>query len=169
MNKTAGTMAKTIAAGTQRNFYYKSSYADYQTYSELIDYTYGKFGIHSYTVEVYSGGSSSDSAYNPNRDFTSDAGCMWNNTLPATKTVYYTHDEAVKILQAAGVDPAKLKVMECRQFALSYAIWKLGIKPYPAHKAVNDALNTAEIIKKLDMMNWMAEERQYRNEEADCI
>jgi len=59
--------------------------------------------------------------------------------------------------------------MECRQFALSYAIWKLGIKPYPAHKAVNDALNTAEIIKKLDMMNWMAEERQYRNEEADCI
>jgi len=112
MNKTAGTMAKTIAAGTQRNFYYKSSYADYQTYSELIDYTYGKFGIHSYTVEVYSGGSSSDSAYNPNRDFTSDAGCMWNNTLPATKTVYYTHDEAVKILQAAGVDPAKLKVMD---------------------------------------------------------
>ncbi len=33
MDQTAKEMAKTIAEGTQRNFYYKQSYHDYPTYS----------------------------------------------------------------------------------------------------------------------------------------
>ncbi len=39
---------------------------------------------------------------------------------------------------------------EGRDFALSYAIWKLGIKPRIAHDALNDALNTLEVIRRLD-------------------
>lgn len=34
---------------------------------------------------------------------------------------------------------------------LNYAIWKLGIKPSPAHDALNDSLNTAEILRHLDL------------------
>ena len=56
-------MAETAAAtassdGVTRNFYYRSSWSDYPTTSELIDYAYGVFGIHAYTMEVYSPGSS---------------------------------------------------------------------------------------------------------------
>ena len=122
MDQTAKEMAKTIAEGTQRNFYYKQSYHDYPTYSELIDYAYGKFGIHPYTIEVYSGGSSEDSAYDPNHDLSSDKGCKWNNKLPDVKEVYYTHEEAVKILEAAGIDPAKLQIKD--KATNEYRPWK---------------------------------------------
>ena len=39
--------------------------------------------------------------------------------------------------------------MEDRDFALSYAIWKMGIKPARAHDALNDALNTLEVMRHL--------------------
>lgn len=122
MDQTAKEMTKTIAEGTQRNFYYKQSYHDYPTYSELIDYAYGKFGIHPYTIEVYSGGSSEDSAYDPNHDLSSDKGCKWNNKLPDVKEVYYTHEEAAKILEAAGVDPANLQIKD--KATNEYRLWK---------------------------------------------
>lgn len=121
MDKTAKDMAGTIAKAAQRNFYYKQSYFDYPTYSELIDYAYAKFGIHPYTIEVYSGGSSEDSAYDPNRDLLSDKGCKWNNTLPEVKEVYYTHEEAVKVLKDAGVDPEKLQVKDA--VTKEYRLW----------------------------------------------
>ena len=38
---------------------------------------------------------------------------------------------------------------EDRDFALSYAMWKLEIKPAPSHDALNDALNTAEVMRVL--------------------
>lgn len=122
MDKTAKEMTQVIAEATQRNFYYKQSYHDYPTYSELIDYAYAKFGIHPYTIEVYSGGSSEDSVYDPNHDLSSDKGCKWNNTLPPVKEVYYTHEEAVKILEKAGVDPAKLQIKDA--VTKEYRLWR---------------------------------------------
>ncbi|MDO4556874.1 MAG: 3'-5' exonuclease [Lachnospiraceae bacterium] len=59
--------------------------------------------------------------------------------------------------------------MENRNFSLSYAIWKLGIKPFPAHNALNDAKNTGEIIKRLDAPNWIEEERRYMSENMNCV
>ena len=41
---------------TGRGFYSKSSYEDYPTSAELIDYAYGRLNIHAYTIEVYCGG-----------------------------------------------------------------------------------------------------------------
>ena len=40
---------------------------------------------------------------------------------------------------------------EDRSFALSYAMWKFDIKPQRSHDALNDALNTVEVIKRLDL------------------
>ena len=39
---------------------------------------------------------------------------------------------------------------EDRNFALSYAMWKFEIKPEPSHDALNDAINTVEVMKRLD-------------------
>ena len=40
---------------------------------------------------------------------------------------------------------------EGRDFALSYAMWNMGIKPAPSHDALNDAINTAEVMRRLDL------------------
>ncbi len=40
---------------------------------------------------------------------------------------------------------------EDRSFALSYAMWKFGIKPQRSHDALNDAINTVEVIRRLDL------------------
>ena len=40
---------------------------------------------------------------------------------------------------------------EDRHFALSYAVWKLGIVPEQSHDALNDAINTAEVLRRLDL------------------
>ena len=39
---------------------------------------------------------------------------------------------------------------EDRNFALSYAMWKFDIKPERSHDALNDAINTVEVMKRLD-------------------
>lgn len=39
---------------------------------------------------------------------------------------------------------------EDRNFALSYAMWKFDIKPERSHDALNDAINTVAVMKKLD-------------------
>jgi len=39
---------------------------------------------------------------------------------------------------------------EDRSFALSYAMWKFDIKPERSHDALNDAINTVAVMKKLD-------------------
>ena len=41
--------------------------------------------------------------------------------------------------------------MEGRDFALNYAMWKMEIKPAPSHDALNDAINTAEVMRHLDL------------------
>lgn len=40
---------------------------------------------------------------------------------------------------------------EDRSFALSYAMWKFDIKPERSHDALNDAINTVAVMKKLDL------------------
>ena len=35
--------------------------------------------------------------------------------------------------------------------ALSYAMWRMEITPHRSHDALNDALNTVEVMKKLDL------------------
>ena len=40
---------------------------------------------------------------------------------------------------------------EGRAFALSYAMWKFDIKPERSHDALNDAINTVEVLRKLDL------------------
>lgn len=40
---------------------------------------------------------------------------------------------------------------EGRSFALSYAMWKFEIKPQRNHDALNDAVNTVEVLKRLDL------------------
>ena len=44
-----------------------------------------------------------------------------------------------------------------RQYALTYALWKLDIKPEIAHDALNDAVNTAEVLRRLDLSNGLDE------------
>ena len=39
---------------------------------------------------------------------------------------------------------------EDRSFALSYAMWKFDIKPERSHDALNDAINTVAVMRKLD-------------------
>lgn len=39
---------------------------------------------------------------------------------------------------------------EGRSFALSYAMWKFEIKPERSHDALNDAVNTVAVMRKLD-------------------
>lgn len=114
MKKTATSMSKAIAKATHRNFYAKQSFYDYQTYSELIDYAFGKWGIHSYTIEVYNGGVGRNgiSEYDPDMNPYDPAGpnsqvpnyCKWNDTLPSTVNVDMTHEEAVAMFEKAGID-----------------------------------------------------------------
>lgn len=60
MKETAAKMAQVFQDYTGRGFYSMSSNEDYPTAAELIDYAYGRYNIHAYTIEVYSPGKSED-------------------------------------------------------------------------------------------------------------
>lgn len=94
--------------GVTRNFYYRSSWSDYPTSAEMIDWAYGRLGIHAYTVEVYSGGDSDpntestsewDGAY-LNYDGTYARGCTWQNgdqlaNAAASYITEYTYEQVI--------------------------------------------------------------------------
>jgi hypothetical protein len=65
MQATAEAMAAAYSASTGRNYYALQSYEDYPTTAELIDFSYGRLGIYSYTVECYSGGTRTYNWGNP--------------------------------------------------------------------------------------------------------
>ncbi|MEM2021948.1 MAG: M14 family zinc carboxypeptidase [Zestosphaera sp.] len=73
MSEVAKRMAEVMTEVTGRNYYYKQSYHDYPTAAELIDWSYGRLHIHSYTVEVYAAGTGT---YN------------WGNPIPPDKWEY---------------------------------------------------------------------------------
>ncbi len=80
------TAQKMIAAFEEpsggRTMYEKQSYNDYPTTSEMIDWAYGRLGIHAYTVEVYRGGF-------PDTESTDPADLhTWGNELPEEKWEY---------------------------------------------------------------------------------
>lgn len=68
MQATSEAMADAFSESTGKNYYAMQSYEDYPTTSELIDYSYGRLGIYSYTVEVYSGGTGTYDWGNPRPD-----------------------------------------------------------------------------------------------------
>lgn len=94
--------------GTTRNFYYRSSWSDYPTSAEMIDYAYGRFGIHAYTIEVYSSGDSDPNTSSTdeyegaylNYDGTYSKGCTWQNGAQlennaAEDIVEYTYAQVI--------------------------------------------------------------------------
>jgi len=91
MQQTAAAMAEAAQNITGRGFYSMSSYEDYPTSAELIDYAYGRLNIHAYTIEVYC----------PGKSKTGDiADCYWENTLPDPTLAFYTKAE----VEAMGLD-----------------------------------------------------------------
>ncbi len=59
------------------------------------------------------------------------------------------------------------ETMEDRDFSLDYAFYYFGLKGSKAHDALNDARDTAAVIRKLDLEDFIREEREYRKELAD--
>ena len=84
MKETAAKMAQVYQDYTGRGFYSMSSNEDYATSAEMIDYSFGRYNIHSYTIEVYSPGKSESGDIND---------CMWENNMPEAKWVFYAYDE----------------------------------------------------------------------------
>ena len=110
MKETAAEMAAAFQETTGRGFYSMSSYEDYPTSAELIDYAYGRLNIHAYTIEVYSGGKSADGSIEA---------CKWENTLPEEKWVFYTQDELAEL----GLDPAAITDSEGNGLAEGEGLW----------------------------------------------
>nr|WP_302595527.1 M14 family zinc carboxypeptidase [uncultured Cellulosilyticum sp.] len=125
MAQTAEKMRVAYEKAAKRNFYAMQSYEDYQTYSELIDYAWGKHNIHAYTVEVYNAHILENIPYDPNHDPANADICSWNGSVPEEKWQFYTHDE---IESKLGLDPSKLVVTdtvtkEQRNLAEDEGLW----------------------------------------------
>lgn len=88
MKDVAEDMAAAYQESTGRGFYTKSSYEDYPTSAEMIDYAYGRLNIHAYTIEVYNGGKSEDGNIED---------CKWENELPEEKWVFYTQEQLAEM------------------------------------------------------------------------
>lgn len=110
MKDTAAKMAAAFQETTGRGFYTKSSYEDYPTSAELIDYAYGRLNIHAYTIEVYNGGKSE------NGDI---ADCKWENTLPEEKWTFYSQEQLAEM----GLDVANLKDANGEGLAEGEGLW----------------------------------------------
>lgn len=110
MQETAAKMAQVYQDYTGRGFYSKSSYEDYPTAAELIDYAYGRLNIHAYTIEVYNGGKSE------NGDISE---CKWENTLPEATWVFYSQDE----LKEMGLDPSTLTDADGKGLGANEGLW----------------------------------------------
>ncbi len=87
MKETSEKMAKKFSEITGRDFYAKQSYDDYTTSAELIDYTFGRHKINSYTIEVYRPGMS-----DPKSEYIEDR-CAWNDKLPEETWIFYNKED----------------------------------------------------------------------------
>ena len=58
------------------------------------------------------------------------------------------------------------ETMEDRDFSLDYAFYYFGLIGMKAHDALNDARDTAAVIRMLDLAAFIREEREYRKELA---
>ena len=110
MKETAEKMAAAFQETTGRGFYTMSSYEDYPTSAELIDYAYGRLNIHAYTIEVYNGGKSADGNIED---------CKWENELPEAKWVFYSQEELAEL----GLDVENLKDRQGEGLAEGEGLW----------------------------------------------
>ena len=110
MKEVAQKMAEVFQATTGRGFYSKSSYEDYPTSAELIDYAYGRLNIDAYTIEVYNGGKSENGNI---------AACKWENDLPEASWTFYDQDA----LSAMGLDPSMLRSQDGQPLAENEGLW----------------------------------------------
>lgn len=110
MKEVAQKMAEVFQATTGRGFYSKSSYEDYPTSAELIDYAYGRLNIDAYTIEVYNGGKSENGNI---------AACKWENDLPEASWTFYDQDA----LSAMGLDPSTLHSQDGQPLAENEGLW----------------------------------------------
>lgn len=99
MKEVSEKLAKIYTDYTGRNFYAKQSHSDYPTSAEMIDYTYGRHRINSYTIEVYGPGMS-----DPNSEDIFERS-LWNNKLPETKWQFYDQKQIKNELK---LDPKAL-------------------------------------------------------------
>lgn len=109
MAETSAAMAGAYQDYTGRGFYYKSSYEDYPTSAELIDWAYGRLGIHAYTVEVYNGGTSGNIE-----------DCKWENELPEATWEFYSQEDIQNVL---GLDPTAITDSKGVGLAENEGLW----------------------------------------------
>ncbi len=81
MKGVAEKMAEAFGKGSGRSAYAKQSFFDYPTAAEMIDWSYGRLGIHSYTLEVYAPG------HNATEGDDSELH-RWGHDLPEVKWEY---------------------------------------------------------------------------------
>ena len=110
MKEVAQKMAEAFQETTGRGFYSKSSYEDYPTSAELIDYAYGRLNIDAYTIEVYSGGKSEGGDISK---------CKWEDELPEATWKFYTQDE----LAAMGLDLQTLTDRKGQPLRYGEGLW----------------------------------------------
>lgn len=110
MKEVAKKMAAAFQQTTGRGFYSMSSYEDYPTSAELIDYAYGRLNIDAYTIEVYNGGKSEDGDI---------AACKWEDELPADTWVFYTQQDLAQL----GLDVASLIGQDGEALAEDEGLW----------------------------------------------
>lgn len=133
MKETAAKMAEVFQNRTGRGFYTGSSYEDYPTSAEMIDWTYGRLGIHSYTVEVYSGGKSENGKIED---------CLWENELPEPTWTFYSKEDIKNVLK---LDPAALTDSDGKPLAADEGLW---FYTSSADQMVNRAPDEQDIMVK---------------------
>ena len=131
MKETAAKMAQVYQDYTGRGFYSMSSNEDYATSAEMIDYSFGRYNIHSYTIEVYSPGKSESGDIND---------CMWENNMPEAKWVFYAYDE---IQEKLGLDPAAITDEDGNKLAANEGLW---FYTSSSNQMVNDAPEEQDVM-----------------------
>ena len=110
MQEVAARMAAAWQETTGRGCYTMCSYDDYPTSAELIDYSYGRLNIMSYTIEVYNGGKSRSGDISE---------CKWENELPAETWVFYTQEQLTEM----GLDLTRLTDSKGEPLAEGEGLW----------------------------------------------
>ena len=131
MKETAAKMAQVYQDYTGRGFYSMSSNEDYATSAEMIDYSFGRYNIHSYTIEVYSPGKSESGDIND---------CKWENNMPEAKWVFYAYDE---IQEKLGLDPAAITDEDGNKLAADEGLW---FYTSSSNQMVNDAPEEQDVM-----------------------
>lgn len=141
MKEVSEKLAEVFSKETGRNYYSRSSHSDYPTSAEMIDYTYGKHRINSYTIEVYGPGMSDEKS----KDIYYRS--LWNNKLPETKWDFYNQEQIKSVLK---LDPIKLglKKDEGLWFEANARAQMSGVAPVDQDVMVNGFYKTIlELIK----------------------